>query len=435
MRVVDSSGLGCKELEQLLARTVFDSVCDEEKAVASILDEVRRHGDAALRKLTARFDGVKLTDLKVGKKEFAAAYNLVSKEFLDALALARDNIADFSRRQLQNSWFKFTEKGSMLGEIWRPLASVGCYAPGGTARYPSSVLMTVVPAVAAGVERVYLSSPARSDGSIDPRVLVAAAEAGAHTFYKLGGAQAIAAMAFGTESVSRVDKIVGPGNIYVTLAKRAVFGYVDIDMLAGPSEVLVLADKTTDPSFAAADMLAQAEHDPRARAILVTTDQSIALAVKAELSRQLAELPRRDIAEASLKNGGLLLLAPDMDKALELVNMAAPEHLIVLTENPQALLPRITAAGALFLGDFSPESVGDYLAGPNHVLPTSSTARFSSPLSAWEFIKRSSLISYSCEELASVADSINLLAAVEGLEGHAAAVRIRMDKLARKKPE
>ncbi|MDD3928013.1 MAG: histidinol dehydrogenase, partial [bacterium] len=317
MKVVDSSGLTGKELEQLLVRTVFDSVRGEEKAVSDILDAVRRRGDDALREFTERFDGVSLDDFLVVEEEFAAAYDLVSRDFLDALALARDNIAAFSRKQLQNSWFTFTEKGSMLGELWRPLASVGCYAPGGTARYPSSVLMTVVPAVVAGVEKVCLCSPARPDGSVDPHVLVAAAEAGVHAFYKLGGAQAVAAMAFGTESVDKVDKIVGPGNIYVTLAKRAVFGYVDIDMLAGPSEVLVLADGTTDPAFAAADMLAQAEHDPRARAILVTTDRDTALSVEAELNRQLKKLPRKKIAEAALEQGGLILLAPDMDKALE----------------------------------------------------------------------------------------------------------------------
>lgn len=404
---------------------------EQNETVKEIVEAIRKEGDNALLRYTASFDKVTLTpeQLRVTDEEIQGAYARVEPEFLTALRQAAKNITAFHEKQKRGTWMDVAPDGTMLGMVLRPLKRVGLYVPGGKAAYPSSVLMNVLPAKVAGVPEIVLVTPPSTGGreGIDPYILVAAAEAGVTEMYRVGGAQAVAALAYGTASIPAVDKICGPGNIYVALAKRAVFGAVDIDSIAGPSEIVVLADDSADPRFIAADMLSQAEHDEMASAVLVTPSQGLADAVAAELERQVATLPRVDIARRSLEQYGAILIVDSLDEGLAVVNKLAPEHLEVMTEDPLDLLGRIETAGAIFLGPYSSEPVGDYFAGPNHILPTNGTARFSSPLNVDDFLKKSSLIRYSKEALRRDASGIATLARHEGLEGHARAVEIRFE--------
>jgi histidinol dehydrogenase len=404
---------------------------EQNAAVRDIVEAVRREGDAALLRFTQQFDGVALRpdELRVPQEEIEAAYGRVEPAFLTALRQAAANIRAFHEKQKRTSWTDVQPDGTMLGLIIRPLKRVGLYVPGGKAAYPSSVLMNVIPAKVAGVPEIAMVTPPATGGraGIDPYILVAAAEAGVTEMYRVGGAQAVAALAYGTASIPAVDKICGPGNIYVALAKRAVYGAVAIDSIAGPSEIIVLADDTADPRFVAADLLSQAEHDEMASAVLVTPSERLAAAVAAELKRQAATLPRRDIAERSLEQYGAILTVGSLEEGVAVVNRLAPEHLEVIVGDPLRWLGRIENAGAIFVGPCSPEPVGDYFAGPNHILPTNGTARFSSPLNVDDFVKKSSLIRYSREALARDAAGIATLARHEGLEAHARAVEIRLE--------
>jgi histidinol dehydrogenase len=395
--------------------------------VKEIVDNVREKGDAALLEYTERFDKVSFhpSDVKVTAKEIALAYEKASPEWISAMQEAKKRISAFHEKQKQKTWLDF-EEGIHLGQMIRPLQSVGVYVPGGTAAYPSSVLMNVIPAKVAGVKKIVMVTPPGSDGTVSyPLTLVAADIAGVDEIYKVGGAQAIAALAFGTETVPRVDKIVGPGNIYVANAKREVFGHVGIDMVAGPSEVLVIADGSANPVYVAADLLSQAEHDALSAVVLVTPSRVLAQAVAVELDLQVRELDRKEIADASLGKYGTIVLTEDLMEAAQIANEVAPEHLELCVADPYSLLPYIHNAGAIFLGHYSPEPLGDYFAGPNHVLPTSGTARFFSPLSVDDFVKKSSLIFYEKEALREAAEDIILLARREGLQAHAKAVAVR----------
>ena len=398
--------------------------------VKEIVARVRQEGDAALFDYTRRFDQAEITadTVQVTREEIDAAYAAASPEWLAAMREAARRITAFHEKQKQNTWIDF-QPGIALGQKITPLQRVGVYVPGGTAAYPSSVLMNVLPAKVAGVEEIVMVTPPGRDGGVSyPLALVAADIAGVDRIFKVGGAQAVAALAFGTESIPRVDKITGPGNIYVANAKREVFGHVGIDMVAGPSEVLVIADASADPRHVAADLLSQAEHDPLAAAILVTDSEPLARAVDAELERQTALLPRQEVIRKSLGAYGTIVVAESLAACADIANRIAPEHLELSVDAPYALLPRIRNAGAIFLGHFSPEPLGDYLAGPNHVLPTSGTARFFSPLSVDDFVKKSSLICCTREELEKVSDQVMLLARQEGLDAHANAVAIRFGK-------
>ena len=398
--------------------------------VAAIIKTVREQGDSALCNYTAKFDKVNVTPekLKVTPEEIEEAYQLVEKDTLEAICLARDNIASFHSKQLEKSWFAPSENGVILGQMVRPLARVGIYVPGGTAVLFSSVLMNAIPAKVAGVKEIVMVTPPAKDGKLNPYTLVAAAEAGVTEIYKVGGAQAIAALAYGTDTIKPVDKITGPGNIYVTLAKQQVYGQVGIDMLAGPSEVLVVADETADPSYIAADMLSQAEHDVLASAVLLTPVESLAEKVREEIIRQTGLLPRQDIITRSLTDYSAIVITEDLAQAVQMANQFAPEHLELMVKEPFNLLCQITNAGAVFLGAYSPEPVGDYWAGPNHVLPTGGTARFYSPLSVDTFIKKSSIISYTREALEQSGGHIINMAVKEGLDAHANAIRIRLEE-------
>ncbi len=413
-------------------RRGFDDYPAQLSAVREIISEVRRRGDEAVLELTARFDNVRLQSLRVTEAEFAAAEEEVETAVRENLRLAAENIAAFHRRQLQKSWLESRDDGVTLGQLVRALDRVGAYVPGGGAAYPSSVLMTVIPARVAGVREVVLATPPQPDGRINPYILVAARIAGADAVYKCGGAQAIAALAYGTETIPRADKIVGPGNIYVTLAKREVLGSVGIDMLAGPSEVLVLADKSASADYVAADLLSQAEHDELAAAYCITDDSELAAGVQDELRRQCALLPRAATAQKSLAGQGALILVNSIEEGMAIANELAPEHLELHLADPWSWLDKITNAGAVFVGPYTPEAVGDYWAGPNHVLPTSGAARFSSPLSVEDFIKKSSVIHYPKQAFLAAAESIESLAAVEGLHAHGLSVKLRRDKHERK---
>ena len=398
--------------------------------VKEIVASVRQEGDTALFDYTRRFDQAEITadTVQVTREEIDAAYAAASPEWLAAMREAARRITAFHEKQKQNTWIDF-QPGIALGQKITPLQRVGVYVPGGTAAYPSSVLMNVLPAKVAGVEEIVMVTPPGRDGGVSyPLALVAADIAGVDRIFKVGGAQAVAALAFGTESIPRVDKITGPGNIYVANAKREVFGHVGIDMVAGPSEVLVIADASADPRHVAADLLSQAEHDPLAAAILVTDSEPLARAVDAELERQTALLPRQEVIRKSLGAYGTIVVAESLAACADIANRIAPEHLELSVDAPYALLPRIRNAGAIFLGHFSPEPLGDYLAGPNHVLPTSGTARFFSPLSVDDFVKKSSIICCTREELEKVSDQVMLLARQEGLDAHANAVAIRFGK-------
>ncbi|MBE3585709.1 MAG: histidinol dehydrogenase [Thermoanaerobacter sp.] len=414
-------------LEQHLTR---HPAGQEEAAarVREILARVRESGDQALCRYTALFDGITLTpgDLKVKPEEIQEAKDRVEESFLEDLALAARNITAYHRRQLSGSWMEPDAGGLLVGQLVRPLSRVGIYVPGGTAAYPSSVLMNALPARVAGVKEIVMVTPPNREGKISPYILAAASVAGVTEIYRVGGAQAIAALAYGTQTIRPVDKIVGPGNLYVTLAKQQVFGLVDIDMLAGPSEVLVIADDTADPRYVAADMLSQAEHDTLARAMLLTPDRRLAQSVREELERQLGVLPRRVIAASSLASHGAIILTRDIDQAVALANRIAPEHLELMVREPFSWLGRITAAGAVFLGTYASEPLGDYLAGPSHVLPTGGTARFYSPLGVDAFLKRISVISCSRDAFLKMAPSVIRLARVEGLDAHARAIEVRL---------
>lgn len=396
-----------------------------DKIVLSILEEVRLKGDAALRTYTEQFDGVLLDDIIVSDEEIDEAYSLVSAAFLASLEKAKQRITVYHEEQKERSWFIQQGKGILLGQQVTPIERVGIYVPGGKAAYPSTVLMNAIPAKIAGVSYIAMTTPPQSNGKVNPHVLVAAREAGVDVVYKVGGAQAIAALAYGTESVRKVMKITGPGNAFVARAKKWVFGEVAIDMIAGPSEVCVLADEKADARFIAADLLAQAEHDERAAAICVTTSETFAEKLVAEVTRQLDELDRVRIASRSIEDFGRVIVAESKADALEIVNEIAPEHLQIMVENPMELLPFIRNAGAIFLGEYSPEALGDYMAGPNHTLPTSGTAAFSSPLGVYDFVKRSSIIRFTEQALRDVADDIIVLAEAERLTGHANSIRIR----------
>lgn len=416
--------------DQISIKRSVDNGTEEQRAIVkNIIETVRQNGDQALKEYTEKFDGISLDELKVPQAEIGEALSQVDGKILEIIKEAAENIRSFHEKQLRPSWMTTEENGTVLGQKITPLDSVGLYVPGGTAAYPSSVLMNVIPAKVAGVKRIVITSPPdKKTGKLPPAVLAAAHIAGAEEIYKVGGAQAIAALAYGTESIRPVDKITGPGNIYVALAKREVFGDVDIDMIAGPSEIAILADETAHPDEAAADLLSQAEHDPMACAVLVTPSSALAEAVSAEVERQLAELPRQEIAAQSIRNYGAIYVTESMDEAVETVNSLAPEHLEILTENPMELLGRIRHAGAIFLGRFSPEPVGDYFAGPNHVLPTNGTARFSSPLNVEDFQKKSSILLYSEKALKDNAEKIAAFARLEGLEAHARSIETRLRK-------
>ncbi|KUK32389.1 MAG: Histidinol dehydrogenase [Thermoanaerobacterales bacterium 50_218] len=405
-----------------------------EDTVREILQDVRDNGDQALLAWTEKFDQVKLTpaQLRVQDEEIEAAYAAykeVSPELIDALRLARDRIFAFHSNQKPQDWFMRGFYGEVLGQIYQPIRRVGIYVPGGTAAYPSSVLMNAVPAKVAGVSEIVMVTPPGKDGRVNPLVLVAAAEAGVTEIYKVGGVQAIAALAYGTETIPRVEKIVGPGNIYVTVAKKLVFGVVDIDMLAGPSEIVVVADDSAEAELVAADLLSQAEHDPRAAVVLLTPSLQLASQVQSSLEKQLRELPRQRIAAKSLEDFGSLLVTRDLEEAVEVANELAPEHLELLVREPFALLSRIRNAGAVFLGKYAPEPFGDYLAGPNHVLPTGGTARFYSVLGVEDFLKRTSIIYGTREALKALGPDIVRLADAEGLDAHARSVSLRLQRL------
>ncbi|WP_066290599.1 histidinol dehydrogenase [Bacillus sp. FJAT-29937] len=412
-----------------IKRSVDNGTEEQRAIVKGIIEQVRADGDAALAAFTEKFDGISLSNFAVTDDEKREAYEEIDDEILGIIREAAANIRSFHEKQLRPSWMTTDENGTILGQKVTPLDSVGLYVPGGTAAYPSSVLMNVLPAKVAGVKRIVITSPPdKKTGKLPPAVLVAAQEAGAEEIYKVGGAQAIAALAYGTETITPVDKITGPGNIFVALAKREVFGDVDIDMIAGPSEIAILADDTAKPDEVAADLLSQAEHDAFSCSVLVTPSENLAKEVSAEVEKQLALLPRREIAAQSIGNFGAIYVTETMEEAVETVNSLAPEHLEIITENPLELLGTIRHAGAIFLGRFSPEPVGDYFAGPNHVLPTNGTARFSSPLNVEDFQKKSSIIYYSEKALRENGEKISAFARLEGLEAHARAIDIRLKK-------
>ena len=415
-------------LESLLKRSP-NHYGEYEGRVNEIVNAVREKKDEALFEYTEKFDGAKIDkgSILVTEAEIEEAYGLVEERLLNVIRKSLVNIRKYHEKQLQNSWFA-SEDGIILGQKVTPVDVAGVYVPGGKAVYPSSVLMNVLPAKVAGVRKIVMTTPPGKDGKVCPTTLVAAKEAGVDEIYKVGGAQAIAAMAFGTESVPKVDKIVGPGNIYVALAKKAVFGYVSIDSIAGPSEILVLADETANPRFVAADLLSQAEHDELASAILITTSQELAEQVSLEVDKFVAQLSRKEIITKSLENYGYILVAENMEDAIDATNEIASEHLEIVTKNPFDTMTKIRNAGAIFLGEYSSEPLGDYFAGPNHVLPTNGTAKFFSPLSVDDFIKKSSIISYSKEALEAVYKDIVTFAECEQLTAHANSIRVRFEE-------
>lgn len=400
-----------------------------ESVVADIIANVREKGDAAVFDYTKQFDkwDIHADNIRVTEEEIEDAFGQAEDAFVSVMKKSAANIEDFHKKQLRNSWIDTKPDGSILGQRILPIAISGVYVPGGKAAYPSSVLMNVIPAKVAGVERIVMTTPAGADGKVNPGTLVAARIAGVDEIYKVGGAQAIAAMAFGTKSIPKVDKITGPGNIFVALAKKACFGYVSIDSIAGPSEILVLADETANPRYVAADLLSQAEHDPLASAILITTSEALAEQVPAQIEGFLKVNPRADIIRESLDNYGYILLADSIDSAVDAANAIASEHLEILTKDPYQVMTKIKNAGAIFLGEYSSEPLGDYFAGPNHILPTNGTARFFSPLSVDDFVKKTSLISYSKEALEKVHKDIELFAEKEGLTAHANSIRVRFE--------
>ena len=417
---------GNEKIQKVLSRSQLEHG-NVQEIVDGILADIRARGDKAIFEYTEKFDKVKIdeSNFKVTEEEIEYAYSQVDKRLIDVIKKSAARIRAFHEKQKINSWLEPSENGEMLGQLIRPLEKGGVYVPGGKAAYPSSVLMNVIPAHVAGVKHIYMTTPAQKDGSVYPTTIVAAKEAGVDEIFKVGGAQAIAALAFGTESVPKVDKICGPGNIFVALAKRSVYGHVNIDSVAGPSEILVVADETANPVYTAADLLSQAEHDEMASAILITTSEKLANEVQSEIEKQTAVLERKAIIEKSIENYGAIIVAENIDEAFELSNSIAPEHMEVCMASPFEMLPKIKNAGAIFLGHYTPEPLGDYMAGPNHVLPTGGTARFFSPLSIDDFIKKSSIISFSKDALNALSDDIITFANAEGLTAHANAVRVR----------
>ena len=428
LRIITQQGEVQAELQRICDRTQDDQVQHKEATVREVLQAVKRQGDKAVLHYTAEFDNQELLveDLRVSGSELDAAYQQVSKELLGAIRLACQNIEAFHRQRVPKSWVEFGQ-GVVLGKRYTPVDRAGLYVPGGRAAYPSTVLMNAIPAKVAGVPRRVIVTPPGIGKTINAAVLVAAQEAGVQEIYRVGGAQAIAALAYGTETIPKVNVITGPGNIYVTLAKKLVYGTVGIDSLAGPSEVLVIADSGANPEHVAADLLAQAEHDPMAAAILLTTDSRIALKVQAAALRQLEDHPRRTLTEKAIAHYGLIAVVDSIDVAVQLSNEFAPEHLELEVAEPWELLPNIRHAGAIFLGYSTPEAVGDYLAGPNHTLPTSGAARYASALGVETFLKHSSIIQYSPEALQQVAGAIDVLAKAEGLPSHAQSVKLRIE--------
>jgi len=429
MKIIDSQQEDIiTELKRIINRG--ETATEEVAAVVrEVVEQVRKQGDPAVLEYTEKFDRTIFTlkDVRVSLEEIKEAYSKVDAKKVEALKLAAKNIRAFHEKQKSSSWVSQEADGVILGQLARPIRSAGVYVPGGKACYPSSVLMNVIPATVAGVEQLIMCSPIPG-GNLNPYILVAADIAGVSEIYKIGGAQAIAAMAYGTATIPKVDKIVGPGNIYVATAKRYVFGQVDIDMIAGPSEILIIADHTANPEFVASDLLSQAEHDELASSILVTTSRELAQKMDAEVERQLANLSRKTIARKAIDRFGAIVLVKTLREAADISNSIAPEHLELAVEKPFDLLALIKNAGAIFLGHFTPESVGDYIAGPNHVLPTGGTARFFSPLSTDSFMKKSSLIFYTREGLDKVAEAVIQIADVEGLEAHGNTIRVRMGK-------
>ena len=428
MRILKLTEDTRKDILQNLLKRSPNNYGEFEGRVNAIIEEVRNNRDQAVFNYTKQFDGADINagNILVTEEEIAEAYEQVDTTLLAVIRKSLVNIKKYHEKQVQNSWFT-TEDGIILGQKVTALATVGVYVPGGKAVYPSSVLMNVLPAKVAGVDRIVMCTPPGKDGKVYPSTLVAAKEAGVDEIYKVGGAQAIAAMAFGTESVPKVDKIVGPGNIYVALAKKAVFGYVSIDSIAGPSEILVLADETANPRYVAADLLSQAEHDEMASAILITTSQKLAEEVSAEIDQFVAELSRKEIIQKSLDNYGYILVADNMEEAIDTVNAIASEHMEIVTADPFHVMTKIRNAGAIFIGEYSSEPLGDYFAGPNHVLPTNGTAKFFSALSVDDFIKKSSIISYSREALEKVHKDIEQFAECEKLTAHANSIKVRFD--------
>lgn len=413
-------------VSDILSREI-DDYGEYEEVVKGILADVRARGDEALKEYGKKFDGAELESLEVTEEEFAAAEGALSEDYKRVVRTSAENIAAFHSRQVREG-FEVRKDGVLLGQKYTPLSVAGVYVPGGTASYPSTVLMDIIPAKIAGVGQVIMVTPVKADGKVKPEILYAAKVAGADRVFKTGGAQAIAALAYGTQTVPRADVIVGPGNIYVALAKKLVYGTVNIDMIAGPSEILVIADGKSDPVFVAADLLSQAEHDKLASAVLVTDSERLAVAVQAEVERQLCGMEREEIARASIENNGKIIVCESIEKAVEISNEIAPEHLEVCVDDPVSLLPEIKNAGSIFLGRYTPEALGDYYAGPNHTLPTGGSARFSSPLSVDNFVKRSSYICYTRSGLESAAEDVIKFAESEGLSGHANSVKVRLNK-------
>ena len=430
MRIVKLNAETKKDLLKNLLKRSPSNFGNYAETVQGIVDDVRDNGDSALFSYTKKFDKADITaeNVKVTQEEIDYAYTQVSPELLDVIRKAKKNIWEYHEKQKQYSWFDSKPNGTLLGQKVTALASVGVYVPGGKAVYPSSVLMNVMPAKVAGVEKIVMTTPCNAEGEVYATTLVAAKEAGVDEIYKAGGAQAIAALAYGTESVPKVDKIVGPGNIFVALAKRAVYGHVSIDSIAGPSEVMVLADETANSRYVAADLLSQAEHDEMASAILVTTSEELAEKVSVQVDKFIDELSRKEIMRKSIDNYGYILLADNMSDAIDAVNDIASEHLEIVTANPFDVMTRVKNAGAIFIGEYSSEPLGDYFAGPNHVLPTNGTAKFFSPLSVDDFIKKSSIIYYSREALEAVHTDIEAFAKAEQLTAHANSIAVRIEK-------
>jgi len=421
MRIIEEQQFWA-EREQRQALNLDSSI---DEAVLGIIQDVRRRGDDALREMTKKFDGAEIQELVVSPEEFEEARALIPQEVYTSLEKAKQRIESFHAEQKERSWFIQQQDGVLLGQMVTPIERVGIYIPGGKAAYPSTVLMNAIPAKLAGVQHLAMATPPRQDGKVEPAVLAAAEIAGVDKVYKVGGAQAIAAFAYGTETVKKVSKITGPGNSYVARAKKWVFGDVAIDMIAGPSELCIVADEAANPVFAASDMLAQAEHDEQAAVVCVTTSRSFAEQLSVQVSELLGQMERGEIAKKSVEGQGRIIVVDTLTAAWEIVNTLAPEHLQLLVENPMEQLPNIRNAGAVFIGPYSPEALGDYIAGPNHTLPTNGTAAFSSPLGVYDFMKKSSLIQYTEKALDAVAEDIIRLAEVEGLTGHAQSIRVR----------
>ncbi|MDR0999800.1 MAG: histidinol dehydrogenase [Clostridiales bacterium] len=424
MTIIDYDNGGAAFLAKRRARGDKDNAT-AQAVVNEILANVKARGDEAVLEYTKRFDHADIVDMMVSDEEIHKAVEAIDQQLLAVLRRAFDRIKAFHEKQKQNSWFETSPNGEILGQLVRPIVSVGVYVPGGLAFYPSSLIMSLAPAIAAGVERIAITTPPNANGMIEPVTLAAAAICGVREIYKVGGAQAIGALAYGTQTIPKVDKIVGPGNIWVALAKKSVYGDVGVDSIAGPSEILVVADKSANPVYVAADLLSQAEHNETASSILITDSAELARQVAEEVDRQMAVLPRKEIINKSIKDYGAIIIVSDLKQAMGISNSIAPEHLEIATDNPFALLPLVQNAGSVFLGHFSPEPLGDYMAGPNHILPTDGTARFFSAQSVDDFIKKTGIVSFSKEALAPLAKDIIIFAEAERLSAHANAIRVR----------